>query len=86
MTYAEIGQYDDALADYAKALSFDSHDATAIYYSACAFALSGDESQACAWLEQAMLIDVSYRHLAQEDPDFDALRNTECYTSLMGSA
>lgn len=85
LTYAEMGQYDEALADYAKALAYNSRDATAIYYSACAFALSGDESQACAWLEQAILMDGSYRHLAQEDPDFDDMRNIECFQSLIGS-
>ena len=84
LTFADIGQYDEALSDYAQALSFDGSDATAIYYSACAFGLLLDEGQACAWLEQAVLLDESFRSMAEGDPDFDSVRNAPCFQALMG--
>lgn len=83
LTYADMGQFDKALSNYREALGIEPEDASAIYYTACAFGLLLDESQTSVWLTQAKLKDESYQVMAETDPDYDGIRGAACFRILM---
>ena len=83
--YRHLGNYAEALASYTRALILDSEDSYAWYNQGCCAAKLGEVSLAIECLQQAINLNKSDRQLAQTDPDFEQLRNTEQWLALFPS-
>ncbi|MBN1486096.1 MAG: tetratricopeptide repeat protein [Anaerolineae bacterium] len=83
LVHVKLGDYDQALEEYQRAVEIMPEYATPYYNAACAAALKGDAEIACNWLKQAIEHKPRYRVMAQQDSDFDALRENADFRALV---
>ena len=75
--------YDEAIAVLAKILKSFPHDSTALYNTACAYALKGERDKAVEFLKKAVEEGFTdFSHIAR-DPDLDSIRDHPGYKELM---
>ena len=84
-THANLKDYAAALADYNQAIHLDPNDNTPVYNTACAYALLLDVEQACHWLRRAIIMNGEYISMAQEDSDFDGIRDQPTFQALLAN-
>lgn len=76
------GQIDLAIEALERAVQIGPDDALNHYNLACYLSLNGQKERALAHLAQALKIDPSYRHLVDDEPDFDPLRSDPDFRAL----
>ena len=83
IAYKSKAQFDKALESLTKALEIDPADSTAAYQKAAIFSITGKVDVACAWIEIAG--DKGFRdwNLVKNSGDFDGIRKSDCYRSIM---
>jgi len=75
--------YDEAIKVLAKILKAYPHDSTALYNTACAYALKGERDKAVEFLKRSVEEGFSdFDHIAR-DPDLDSIRDHPGYKDLM---
>jgi hypothetical protein len=57
--------------------------ASVYFNTACAHSLMRNVPGACEWLGKAIALDEEYRQMARGDSDFDGIRETEEFRSLI---
>jgi len=82
-TYRLMERYDEALADFTRALELKPDNAEAYYNKACILAVTGQATEACAWLEKAIGMEEKFRRMSREDSDFDAIQEEEAFRALV---
>jgi len=82
--YHKLWLYNAAREDYDKAISLKPNDPLAYYNYACMFSLQNDATEACKWLQLAIKKGYNDWKFIQEDKDFDNIRNSACYSTLLG--
>ncbi len=80
----EAKRYDEAIALLREGLELHPGNASLLYNLACAEALSGDHDTALEHLAEAAT-NPRFRKFAQEDPDFDSLRDDPRFSAALGS-
>jgi len=76
-------QYDEALKHLDRALKMDPGDDRVLYALASARALKGDREQALSTLKEAIDKNPLNRIQAQNDPDFDPLRDDDAFIDMV---
>ncbi len=79
----EQKRYREAAAIFEEILRDMPNDATAHYNYACMLALAGDATKALVHLQRALELDASLVRLAERDPDFDSIRNTQAFQQII---
>ncbi len=80
-----LKQYDQAIASFNKTIEHDPTNAEAWYNNACCYSLQGNISTALEALKEAIkLAPERLKDRAQEDPDFEAIRENEGFKRLVG--
>jgi len=75
--------YDEAIKVLAKILKVYPHDSTALYNTACAYALKGERDKAVEFLKRSVEEGFNdFDHIAR-DPDLDPIRDHPGYKDLM---
>lgn len=77
------GALELAIADHDEAIAVNPRCSLAYYNKACALALMGNLADACVWLEKAIGLDETYREMARNDSDFDAIRDAPAFQALV---
>lgn len=72
-----------ALADCSKAIELQPDDDGPVYNMACTYALQFQVDEACSWLRRAIKMSSENIELATTDTDFDPIRDTPEFKSLM---
>jgi tetratricopeptide (TPR) repeat protein len=85
-TYHFSHDYERAIQDYGRAIELDPEYSAPIYNTSCAYALMLDVEHACDWLGKAIVMDAKYRQTAQEDTDFDGIRQDARLQALLTEA
>jgi tetratricopeptide (TPR) repeat protein len=80
-----LGQQDAAIANYNIAIEIKPDYHKAHYKKACCYALQDNWEAAIASLQRAIELDASYREMAKTATDFDGIRDSEQFQSLIGS-
>jgi tetratricopeptide (TPR) repeat protein len=83
VVYAKLKQYDRALEDYRRAIQLDPEEASAYYNTACAYAKMLRGAKSCEWLQKAIALDEESRETAKADPDFDGIRDQDCFKHIV---
>jgi tetratricopeptide (TPR) repeat protein len=83
VAYYRLGCFDRAVADLERSIELNPHYASALYNMACIYSLRNDAEGACAWLRRSIENGYDNRAHILEDKDFDNIRNTSCYKSIM---
>lgn len=83
VSYIALGKHSKALEDYTTAIQLDPKDATAYYNMACAYAILGEVTQVCHWLQTAIQMDNECLDMARTDKDFDGIRSTPEFQSVV---
>ncbi len=81
----EINEYHWAMSLCNRVLEVDDTNAHALYQRACSFAQLGAEEQAIYDLEQSIKASTSIRELAAEESDFEQLKGSPQFESLMAA-
>lgn len=81
----EAKRYDEAKALLHEGLELHPGNASLLYNLACAEALSGEQDAALEHLAEAVA-NPRFRKFAEEDPDFDSLRDDPRFKQLVGGA
>ena len=81
--YWHLGNHAASLADYQKAIEINPRDPNAYYNLACRYALRKNTTEACAWLQKAVLKGFTNWEHMKKDSDLDSIRGASCYTSIM---
>lgn len=76
-------QYDEALKHLDRALKMNPKDDRVLYVLASTQALKGDREQALAALKEAIDLNAVNRIHAQQDPDFEPLRDDDAFLDLV---
>lgn len=76
-------QYDEALRHLDRALKMNPSDDRALYLMASTLALKGERDQAIERLREAIQANSNNRAHAQQDPDFDPLRDDDSFIELV---
>ncbi|OLD97930.1 MAG: hypothetical protein AUG91_10390 [Actinobacteria bacterium 13_1_20CM_4_69_9] len=79
----EAKRYDEAVALLREGLELHPGNASLLYNLACAEALSGDHDTALEHLAEAAT-NPRFRNFAEEDPDFDSLRDDPRFIAALG--
>lgn len=79
----EAKRYKEAARLFEQILRDLPDDANAHYNYACMLALAGDGKTALTHLERALQLDRSLVRLAERDPDFNSIRNTEAFKQII---
>lgn len=79
----EAKRYKEAARLFEQILRDLPEDATAHYNYACMLALAGEGKTALTHLERALQLDRSLIRLAERDPDFNSIRNTEAFKQII---
>jgi tetratricopeptide (TPR) repeat protein len=74
---------DSAIKEFQRALEKDAHSEMIHYGIASAFAMSGDKGRAIASLKEAIRLNEKNRIYAQNDPDFDSVRDEHEFIQLV---
>ena len=74
---------DSAIKEFNKALEKDSRSEMIHYGIASAYALAGDKSRAITALQEAIQLNEKNRIYAQNDPDFDSIRDEHEFIQLV---
>jgi tetratricopeptide (TPR) repeat protein len=80
--YARLQDYARAIKDFERAIELWPWFAQAYYNAARVYALMGETCEACKWLEKAIGLADKYRQTAQDDEDFEAIREDERFKAL----
>ena len=75
--------YEEALADYEKALQLRPDYADALYNMACLFSLKRKPDDAIPALEKTIGLDKKYREQAAKDSDFENIRDDPRFRKLV---
>jgi len=76
-------QYDEALKHLDRALEMSPRDDRVLYIVASTQALKGDREQALSALKEAIELNAVNRIYAQQDPDFEPLRDDDAFLDLV---
>jgi len=83
VTYFRLKDYPTALADYTKAIELDPKYSKPVFNTARVYALQGNLDQTIHWLHRAIKMSSKYVEQAQTETDFDSIRNTPEFKSLL---
>jgi tetratricopeptide (TPR) repeat protein len=83
LAYHNRQDYPRAIEEWGRILQVDTENESALYNTACAYALMGKGDEACQWLKKAMALDEGYRQMARDDSDFDGIREEKAFKALM---
>ena len=72
--YKRTGHLELAIEALEAALAADPEEALIHYNLACYWCLAGGKRQTLMYLEQALILDSSYRSMIEGESDFDAMR------------
>ena len=72
--YKRTGRIDLAIDSLQRALSIEPAEALVHYNLACYLSLAGNKRRALEFLTEALSIEPSFRHLIDDEPDFDPIR------------
>jgi tetratricopeptide (TPR) repeat protein len=72
--YKRTGQIGLAIDSLERVLAIEPTEALLHYNLACYWSLAGDRSRAINYLSQALSIEPDYRHLVDDESDFDPVR------------
>ena len=81
-----LGQYEAALSSYEQVLKIQPDDDLAWYNIACTYAVQDKLDLAIENLEKAILLDKKYGKIAQENSDFDNIRQDLRFQKLIGQS
>src|SRR2546426_829203 len=81
-----VKDYEQALGHLDKALKMSPGDDRILYIMASTQALKGDREQALTMLQEAIQINPDNRIHAQQDPDFEPLRDDDAFIDLVSAA
>jgi tetratricopeptide (TPR) repeat protein len=79
----ELQRYEDTIDCYVHVLALEPENALGYYNLACCHALLGHSETALDFLKQAIALNELYRAIAKTDSDFDTLRQTEAFQTLI---
>ena len=79
-------RYDDALRHLDQARKLDPQDPRVLYAMASTHALSGNRDAALDTLKEAIDANPQNRIAAQQDPDFDGLRDDDVFVEMVSPA
>jgi len=85
-TYIGLGNYQQAIKDFNKAIELDPQTAMAYYNMACLFALQKKTEEACKWMQSALDRGYNNWQHIKEDKDFDNIRNESCFIDIIKGA
>lgn len=77
------GYHDEAKEYYARVLEINAELPAPYYNIACGYARNGNVSDSLKYLKIAIELDPAFHAEAQEDPDFDPIRQEERYREFM---
>ncbi len=80
--YKRTGQLDRAISSLERALIACPTEPLLHYNLACYWSLAGNRRRAVEYLAQALEIDPDYRHMVDDEPDFDPVRNDPLFQAL----
>jgi len=80
--FKRIGRLDQAIQALDKAVAADPAEPLLHYNIACYYSLAGNKPQALEHLSRALAMDSHYRHLIDDEPDFDPLRADPDFQAL----
>lgn len=81
--YSQKKIFDKAIADYNKAIELDPRIIGAYYNMACLYSVNNQTTDACAWLDKAIIAGYSNWEHIKKDNDLDNIRSDACYKTLM---
>jgi len=84
--YKRIDRIDRAIEALETALTAEPEEPLVLYNLACYWSLAGDKSQALEYLSRALSIDVAYRELIEDEPDFDPIRDDPGFQAISSGA
>jgi len=76
------GDYEEALKLFNKAVEKDPNHAKILYFMAAIYQSMGDSDQSLEYLKKSIQIDKYFKILAQNDSDFEALREDKKFKIL----
>jgi tetratricopeptide (TPR) repeat protein len=82
-SYYAIKNYPKAEKYFEKVLSLAPKHSKALYNMACLYAVLGNSDISVKWLRKAIRLDPKNKEIASKDSDFDNIRNTKQYQTLM---
>lgn len=82
--YKRTGRLDLAIDTLEQALIVEPDVALLRYNLACYLSLAGQKRRALHYLSQALAINLTFRELAESEPDFDPMRADPEFQSLCG--
>ncbi len=82
----ELGRHGEARSQYQEAIKISPDLPQALYNLACSFAREGDVDGAVGPLARAIELEPEFRLDAQTDPDFDVVRATAAFESVVAKA
>ena len=71
--------------DFNKAIELKPGDDFTVYMISSLYALQQKTQDACEWLRRAIEMDIKHKNEAQNDNDFDLIRETSEFQALMHS-
>lgn len=80
--YKRTGQIEMAIESLERALASEPEEALVHYNLACYWSLAGNKQRTLEYLAQALEIDPEYRHLIDDEPDFDPVRSDPAFQAL----
>ncbi|MBD3192283.1 MAG: tetratricopeptide repeat protein [Candidatus Heimdallarchaeota archaeon] len=81
--YSEKGDFNKANKIFSKLIQEDEDNASHWYNLACICALQNDKTKALEYLEKAIELDPKFREMAETDSDFDAIRKSKEFRTLI---
>ncbi len=85
VAFTRLQRYDDAISAYNKAIRSSSDKVDAWYGKARCYALKSDTDMAVDNLRQAIALNPDIINMAQQESDFNSVRETESFDELMRS-
>ena len=83
IVYSALGNKQQAVNDYNKAIELNPKNYTAMYNMACLYSISDNGAEACKWLKTSVENGFNDWKYIKEDKDFDKIRNSSCYKEIM---
>jgi tetratricopeptide (TPR) repeat protein len=83
ITLGNLDRYEDALADYQRALELRPDDADVFFNRSCLYSRWNKPAEALEDLSRAIDGDEKYRDMARTDSDFDNIRADPRFTELV---
>jgi len=84
--YKRTGRIDLAIDSLQRVLSIEPAEGLVHYNLACYWSLAGDKRRALEFLDQAVAIEPSFRHLIGDEPDFDPIRSDPEFRAICRKA